>query len=164
MNYIETDTQGIDVRAVIEEGLRLCRAEDWDEGLGLLWKVARKDERSETLPAVYYSYTGYGTAKFGKNTKEGLTLCRHAVKLDPTDADNYLNLARVHMLRNDRRRSIKALHKGLKVGPSNPRLKQFQEEIGYRRRPVIPFLSRDNRMNVWLGQRRHLRALERESS
>ena len=156
------DTQSVDVREVIEEGLRLCREDEWKVGLELLWKVARKKERNEKLPAVYYSYTGYGTAKFGKNTREGRSLCRHAIKLDPTESDNYLNLARVEMLRNNRRGAVKALQKGLRLSPANRRLKQFERDIGYRRRPVVPFLSRNSRLNVWLGKRRHLRELERD--
>ena len=161
MNYKEIDTQELDVREVIEEGLRLCRDDDWAGGMELLWKVARKEERGTKLPAIYYSYAGYGAAKLQKNTKEGLSLCRHAVKLDPTEADNFLNLARVEMLRNNRRGAVKALQRGLRLSPANPRLKEFQKEIGYRRPPVVPFLSRDSRLNIWLGKRRYLRELEK---
>lgn len=161
MEQLEVSTDSIDVGAAIDEGLRLCRAEEWQVGLGILWKIARKQERSEKLPAIYYSYAGYGAARFDGNVKEGLSLCRHAIKLDPYEPDNYLNLARVEMLRHNRRNAIKALARGLKIRPGHSRLATFEAEIGSRRPPVIPFLSRGNRLNVWLGKRRHLRELER---
>ena len=162
MSHLEITTEELDVGAAIDEGLRLCRAEQWETGLGILWKIARKREYDKKLPAIYYSFAGYGAARFDGNVKEGLSLCRHALKLDPTDPDNYLNLARVEMLRRNRRGAVKALRRGLRLRPGSPRLVAFEREIGSRRRPVIPFLSRDNRLNVWLGRRRHLRELERK--
>lgn len=162
MEHLEITTDAVDVGAAIDEGLRLCRADEWELGLGLLWKIARKQERDRKLPPIYYSYAGYGAARFDGNVKEGLSLCRHAIRLDPTEPDNYLNLARVQMLRRNRRNAIKALRKGLRLKPGHPRLLEFEREIGSRRPPVIPFLSRRNRLNVWLGKRRHMRELERD--
>ena len=163
MEHLEISTEDIDVGAAIDEGLRLCRAEEWQVGLGILWKIARKQERNQDLPPIYYSYAGYGAARFDGNIKEGISLCRHAIRLDRREPDNYLNLARVEMLRRNRRNAIKALRKGLKLKPGHPRLVAFETEIGSRRPPVIPFLSRDSRLNIWLGKRRHLRELERQS-
>lgn len=159
----DISTDQIDVGAAIEEGLHLCRSEQWHAGMEILWKIARKEEREEDLPAIYYSYAGYGAARFDGSLKEGLKLCKHAIKLDPEEPDNYLNLARVEMLRDNRRSAIRALHRGLRVRPGHPRLVDFKRAIGYRRRPVLPFLSRDNRLNVWLGRRRHLDQLVREA-
>ena len=156
-------TEEIDIGAAVDEGLRLCRAEQWQAGMEILWKVARKQKRRKRLPSAYYSYAGYGAAKFEGNFKEGLSLCRHAIKLDPLEPDNYLNLARVELLRRNRGAAIKALSKGLRIRPNHKRLRAFELEIGSRRRPVIPFVSRDNRINIWLGKRRHLRELEREA-
>ncbi len=153
MDQNDTPTQDLDVGAAIEEGLRLCRTEDWQTGMEILWKVARNKNSRQDLPAIYYSFAGFGTAKFEGNIKEGIALCRHAIKLDPTEPDNYLNLARVHMLRYDRRTAVKALHRGLRIRPTHPRLTQFEREIGYRRPAVIPFLSRDNQLNIWFGKR-----------
>lgn len=163
MSHLEISTDEIDIGAAIDEGLRLCRTEDWETGMAILWKIARKQERKKGLPAIYYSYAGFGAAKFDRNIKEGLSLCRHAIKLDPLEPDNYLNLARVEMLRRNRRSAVRALHKGLRVAPNHPRLSVYSREIGFRRRPVIPFLSRDNRINIWLGKKRHLRELERDA-
>ncbi len=163
MSVQEASTQDIDIGAAIDEGLRLCRTNEWQTGMEILWKIARKQERSKKLPAIYYSYAGYGAAKIDGNIKEGLSLCRHAIKLDPTEPDNYLNLARVEMLRRNRKSAVKALQRGLRVKPGHPRLVDFEQEIGSRRRPVIPFLSRDNALNIWLGKKRYLRELEHEA-
>lgn len=164
MDQQEITTQDVDIGAAIDEGLRLCRADQWQTGMALLWKIARKQEHERNLPPIYYSYAGYGAARFDGNVKEGVSLCRHAIRLDPKEPDNFLNLARVEMLRHNRRNAIKALERGLRVKPGHPRLLEFEKEIGSRRRPAIPFLSRKNRLNIWLGKRRHLRELEREAS
>lgn len=163
MKLQDITTQNVDVGAAINEGLQLCRADEWQSGLEILWKIARKQDRDKALPSLYYSYAGYGAAKFDGNLKEGIKLCRHAIKVDPLEPDNYLNLARVEILRHNRKTAVRALQRGLRVRPDHPRLLEFKRDIGFRRPPVIRFLSRDNRLNIWLGKHRYLRDLESEA-
>lgn len=159
-NYQDQDTAELDIGMALEAGVELCQEGDWKRGLDILWKIARKPGSRNKLPARFYSYTGLGTAEFHKNLDEGLRLCRYALKLDRASAESYLNLARVYDLRNDRRRTVKALERGLRLKPRDRDLLVFRKEIGYRRPPVIRFLSRDNPLNVWLGKKRYLKELE----
>lgn len=157
-----TETTEIRLEDAVTRGIRLCRAERWEDGLELLSKAARKKKHKEKLPSLYYSYMGYGAARFEGSPQEGRRLCRHAIRLDPGQPENYLNLARVCLLTGDRRGAIVALKRGQRVRPNHGGLRAFAEEIGYRGRPVIPFLSRDNPLNRWLGARR--RREERRTS
>ncbi len=163
-NLQHHDTQELDMRPALERGLDLCRRGEWKPGLDLLWKLSRKEHPELKLPATFFAYTGYGTARYHGNRQEGLRLCRHAVKLDPTDPETHLCLARVYLSMRNRKRAVKALERGLKIRPGSKLLRAFQKEIGYRRPPVLPFLPRSNGLNKWLGMRRHLRELERESA
>jgi hypothetical protein len=66
-----------------------------------------------------------------------------------------LNLSRVHLLLGNRRKAVAALETGLKIHAGYDALLRLREEIGFRRPPVIGFLSRDNILNQVLGRMRH---------
>jgi hypothetical protein len=48
---------------------------------------------------------------------------------------------------------VESLNAGLRLEPNNAQLNRIFDRIGRRRPPVVPFLSRDNPLNVWLGRR-----------
>jgi Flp pilus assembly protein TadD len=151
------DTQTINLSTVVQEGIACCQADDWEGGLALLRKAARKEVKESKLPSLYYSYLGYGAANFEGERKDGLALCLHAVRVGREEPENYLNLARVYLLAGDRRRAVAAIQHGLKVDSRHPGLLEQRSSMGYRRKPVISFLSRDAWLNRFLGRRRHRR-------
>jgi hypothetical protein len=120
----------------------------------LLRVVAADEGRQGELPSQFYSYLGFGIARFDRRYREGLRLCRHAVKRD-YQPENYLNLARTHMLVGDRKGAVRAVGAGLKVDPGYARLRELWRELGMRKRPVLGFLSRDHVINRILGKIRH---------
>lgn len=138
-----------------QEGIQLCRQGKWKEGMKTLGLIAEADRQGTELPGLFYSYLGYGIAKFEGRAKEGLALCKHAIKVQFYESENYLNLSRVYLLRNRRSRAVQALQQALKLSPRHPEAVKLAKQIGFRRRPVIPFLSRDNPLNVYLGKMRH---------
>ena len=121
-----------------------------------LARIAEQEARPGTLPALVYSYLGYGIALRQQRISEGLKLCQHAVKMEFYQAENYLNLARTHLLAGHRRPAVRAVADGLKVEPDNGQLLELQHELGLRKRPVLSFLSRSNPLNSLLGRLRHL--------
>ena len=151
------DTQTINLSTVVHEGITCCQAGDWEVGLELLRKAARKENKESELPSLYYSYLGYGAANFEGERKDGLALCLHAIRVGKDEPENYLNLARVYLLVGDRRRAVAASQHGLKVDAHNPDLLALRRSMGYRRRPAVSFLSRDAWINRFLGKRRHQR-------
>ena len=138
----------------VEEGIGLCRQGSWRRGLDLLRAVAAEKEQHGDLPSQFYSYLGFGIARYDHRFEEGLRLCRHAVKRDH-QPENYLNLARTHMLKGDRKNAVRAVGTGLKIDPRYPRLRELWRELGVRKRPVLRFLSRDHFLNRILGKLRH---------
>jgi tetratricopeptide (TPR) repeat protein len=140
----------------VRRGLDACRRGNWQAGLPVLAQAAEKDPRGRALPGLVYSYLGYGIALREHRVQDGLKLCQHAVKLEFYQAENYLNLARTLLLSGNRRAAVRALEDGLQVEPDNPELLKLQGEMGTRRAPVLPFLSRSNPVNLLLGKLRHL--------
>ena len=150
-------TDRIQVGPTIDAGIDCCRQGHWEEGLQLLWKASRRAGEGADLPAAFYSYTGFGVARYERRLAEGERLCRHALRLDPSDPEHYLLLAEVRLLRRNRKGAVSALLKGLRIAPQDSKLRAVQRRIGFRRPPVISFLSRDHPLNVLLGRRRHRR-------
>ena len=151
----------IELRPTIESAVEICRQGDWQLGLQLLGKASRRAEEGDELPAVFYSHTGFGVARYQRQLAEGERLCRHAVRLDPSDPEHLRLLAEVCVLRRKRKAAVDAILKGLRIDPGNAPLRRLQKKIGFRRPPVIRFLSRDNPLNWYLGQRRHRRESRR---
>jgi tetratricopeptide (TPR) repeat protein len=140
----------------MRDAIERCRRGGWREGLPALARIAEQETRPGALPALVYSYLGYGIALRQQRLSEGLKLCQHAVKMEFYQAENYLNLARTLVLGGHRRAAVRALADGLKVEPDNEQLLELQHEMGLRKRPVLSFLSRSNPINSLLGRLRHL--------
>lgn len=134
----------------LRRGIELCRQGEWSNGLNFLGQIA--EAGCTNVPGLYYSYLGYGIARCQRRTADGLKLCRHAVKLQFYEPENYLNLARTALLVNDRKVAMEAVRKGLKIDRNNRNLRALYRELGIRKRPVLRFLSRSNPINLLLGR------------
>lgn len=135
----------------LQKGLALCREGEWGNGLFFLGKIAEAG-RTSAMPGIFFSTLGYGIARYQQRAEEGLKLCRHAVKLQFYEPENYLYLARTALLCNNRAEAVKAVRGGLKVDPHNRELQALYTELGIRQLPVLPFLSRSNPLNQLLGK------------
>lgn len=138
-----------------ERGVELCRTGYWDEGILCLKQVTNRTTEGHNLPGTVYSFLGFGIALRENRIEDGLTLCRYGVEIGFFDADNFLNLARVHFLNADRTSAWKAAAEGIALDPNNQDLRAFKARMGVRRKPVLPFLARANPLNKVLGQIRH---------
>lgn len=133
------------------QGITLCRQGDWARGMSVLKKVAEA-ERQGSLPSQFYSFLGFGIAKFERKTTEGLALCKHALKKEFYQPENYVHLARTQLLAGDRKGAVATLDRGLRLLPGHLELERLRAEMGRRRRPVIAFLPRQNVFNQVLGR------------
>jgi hypothetical protein len=143
-----------DFSDVLRRGIERCRQGDWEVGLAFLGRIA-EGERSAELPGLFYSYLGYGIALRQRRVQEGLRLCRHSVKVQFYEPENYVNLVRTLLLAGDRPGAVRAVLDGLKVDHQNGELLGLHKELGIRKSPVLPFLSRTNPLNQFLGRLRH---------
>ncbi|MDA8016816.1 MAG: hypothetical protein MPN21_05140 [Thermoanaerobaculia bacterium] len=148
---IDRKAQQDHLATVCERGLEACRRGDFEAGMvDLLWLIQGK--QAKNLPSAAYSYLGYGVARYKRNVAQGVRLCKHAIKLEWFQPDNYLNLARSCLL-SDRykREAVEAVRDGLKVDPDHPELLALQTRLGHRRPPVLGFLPRSSILNRILG-------------
>ncbi len=151
------DEDRSDTEEIAWRGIELCRQRDWQEGIFWLSKAVEPEGSSEEeVPGLFYSYLGYGIAKYQDNPKQGLKLCRRAVELDRYQPESYLFLARVHLLLRDRRSANEVVERGLEIDAGNTDLQRLKSDLGRRRRPLVPFLDRRHFLNRWLGKVRHL--------
>jgi hypothetical protein len=153
-------TQHAEIQRLINRGVESCREGRWREGLELLGGIAGKDRQGAELSGLYYSYLGYGIARYERRVKEGLSLCEHSIKIQFYEPENYVNLARVWMLKRNRRHAAEALQQAININAYHPAVRKLVREMGVRSKPVIPFLSRDNPLNYFLGRLRHQRRKE----
>ena len=143
-----------DLSHVLRRGIERCRQGDWEVGLAFLGRIAEA-ERSTALPGLFYSYLGYGIALRQRRVQEGLKLCQHSVKIQFYEPENYVNLARTQLLAGDRPAAVRAVIEGLKVIRQHPELLRLHRELGIRAQPILPFLSRSNPLNQFLGRLRY---------
>ena len=102
--------------------------------------------------AKYVSYYGLATALSEKNPQVGVELCTRAIKMDCTAADYYLNLGKVYSKIKNRNKAMETFKIGLKHDNSNKKIIAEFDKIGQRKSPALPFLSRDNFFNIYLGK------------
>lgn len=143
-----------EVLDAVKRGVDACRRGEWQQGLASLTQISKNETFRDDLPGVFYSYFGFGLARFEGRKREGLELCRHAVKLEFYRGENYYNLARTYLLFDNRGAAVRAVREGLAVDPKDARLRKLYKELGVRRRQVLSFLPRSHPVNRFLGRLR----------
>ncbi len=128
-------------------GKRYLKADNLDKALRAFEK-AYKEEREE---ADYLSYYGLCKAVRGGEIGHGLELCTRAIKKEFFKAEFYLNLGKVYLAAGNKKSAIKVFLKGLKFEPANEEMNKYLVELGFRRRPVLAVLPRENPINKFLG-------------
>ncbi len=151
-----TDTTSAQQR--IARAIDLTRKEQYEEALELfdahlptLTSGTLEDKR---VAAGALSFYGICVAKVRRKYGEAVKYCNISIRSNMFDPDHRYNLALVYLERDDRRRAVESLSAGLKLKPGHPGINRIFDIIGRRRKPVIPFLPRNNPLNVWLGRRR----------
>ena len=96
------------------------------------------------------SYLGYCIATERGQIAEALNLCRAAIEVDPHTPEHYLNLGRVYLKAKKKDEAIAELRRGLSFG-DNHDIKALLDALGLRRKPVFPFLPRNNFLNRYVG-------------
>lgn len=138
-------------------GIELCRRGEWQEGVYWLGMAVEPDGSSEEdVPGLFYSYLGYGIARYQGKSEQGLTLCQRAVELDRYQPESYYFLAKLYLLLGDRRSAHEVVERGLEIDAGNHGLLRIKDDFGQRRSPLLPFLGRHHPLNRWLGRIRHL--------
>jgi Flp pilus assembly protein TadD len=102
----------------------------------------------------YLSFLGVCTAMEGDRVK-GMSQCADALKSLSSESILYVNLGRV-LLEDGRKNEARSMFlKGYWMDRTNAPAALELSGMGIRRMPVIPFLSRNSQVNIFLGKLRH---------
>ena len=104
----------------------------------------------DQLFAKYKSY--YGLSSLLSGDASGIAVCRNLLQTCPLDADVHLNLARAEMFMANRKAALKVVEQGLVFAAQHPGLNDFKNRLGVRGVRFVPFLPRNNYVNVALGK------------
>ncbi len=140
---------------LVEMGIAAARAAQYERGLIFLAEAYRNLSRDKhKLSGPLLSFYGLCLALHRGRIKEAAEFCWLGVEKDHYNPDVYHNMARVWIAGRSRRKAVEALEKGLALDSKHPGLRKLRSEIGTRKTPVIPFLHRDNPLNISLGRMR----------
>jgi len=107
---------------------------------------------ARTPQARYLSYYGLALARDAGQLREGAEFCRQAVALEFFNADLCWNYGRVLLLADRRKEAYAAFVKGLSVQKNHREIIKELSRMGWRKRPLLGFLSRSHPINAALGK------------
>jgi tetratricopeptide (TPR) repeat protein len=111
--------------------------------------------------AVILSYCGWLQAIVDRKYKSGIAACRKAFVAfkasDPHTAGIvypilYLNLGRAFLAAGKKKEAVENFSKGLRHDRGHIELKKEMQVLGTRKSPPVPFLSRSNPINKYVGR------------
>jgi tetratricopeptide (TPR) repeat protein len=116
----------------------------------------------DTYPAdpFFLSYYGCLISVVENNPKEGIKICENSIGTlnvsMPFGSEFfypifYLNLGRAYLKGNRKKDAVKAFQEGLKNDPGNRDIMWEIKKMGERKQPPLPFLSRGNPINKYIG-------------
>lgn len=147
-----------DPRELIEEAIEMTREERFEEAIEIfeahLTTLSGGELEDKRAAAAAFSYYGLCVAMARRKYSDGVRYCQISIRSNSYEPEHHYNLAQIYVFRDDRRHAIKALKAGLRLSPRHKEMNKVYDELGRRRPPTIPFLSRDNPLNVWLGRQR----------
>jgi hypothetical protein len=109
-----------------------------------------KSRERPIAPAVLAYYAlALGHAR---NVREGVRVCREALSQDRRNPNIYLCLARLYVFAESKKNAVEVLAQGLRCSRSHRGLNALRRQLGIRQRVPIPFLGRQNAVNVKLGR------------
>lgn len=129
------------------EFLEQCSIED---SVACFKNACSSGSASDQLFPKYKSY--YGLSRLLSGDDAAISICRNLVIKCPYDADVCLNLARAEAFIENRKEAIQAIDRGLIFSAHHDGLNAFKSKLGVRGRRFVPFLSRNNLLNIALGR------------
>lgn len=116
--------------------------------------ISSEAAESDKARARYLSFCGVCVYRTGGRLSEAYSLCKRAVELDTNNAGLWRNLAKIAQAAGRQGQAHRALRHALGLGLSPGHLGILQDlrKLGFRRKPVLHFLSRSNPFNVLCGR------------
>jgi Flp pilus assembly protein TadD len=109
----------------------------------------------ESANPYYLSFLGLAIARSERKWAEATKLCETALQMKRKELQLHLNMAEVYVAAGHRESAIDTLDRAKENFGPDPRLVKARSRIEKRRSPILPFLPRQNALNVRLGKLRH---------
>lgn len=135
-----------EITSVAEKGVRFAREGRYQDAL----KTFDEDLCFTESPTAM-SYYAICLAKVEGNFERAISLCLMAAEKEFYNPDIYLNFGKIFLMNGQKSVAIKAFKKGLKFDSTHDGILVELDRLGMRRRPVVPFLPRQNVVNKLLG-------------
>ena len=135
-------------KEVFSKGLEYLRINRVSEAANAFRKAFKLDPENPE----YLSYDGLILALTGENIHDAINFCRAAILRAAYEPQLYINLCRVYSSGGQRKKALETLMEGMSFDKNNTSLRMEMRRMGTRRKPLIPFLSRDHVLNKSLGR------------
>jgi hypothetical protein len=119
------------------------------------YEYFRRAAESEKQNPYYLSFMGIALSRARKKWDDPFVLCETALGLKRNETQFYLNLAEVYGSAGRRDDAVAVLDRGLIYCKGDARILRARANLGRRRPPVLPSLSRGHFLNWGLGKLRH---------
>jgi len=141
-----------------EEAWKCVARADFDGALRLVFGQVHKHEKQHPeIVAIY----GCCLSMVQGNHKEGMDICKKAMKAAPKKPNLHFLLGLVYMSADLRTKAVDIFEKGLELAPEHTLINRAMSEMGERQKVSIPFLSRSHPLNISLGRKRHERKMKK---
>lgn len=128
-----------------QKGVEEVDRGNWVAALAMFEKAIQMADEPECR-----SYLAACMAKERGQFNKAASTCREIIDIEPENPVHYLNLGRIYSFQGRKPEALEVFRQGLRHG-RDIRIIAELEKLGTRKKPVIPFLSRNNVINKYLG-------------
>jgi tetratricopeptide (TPR) repeat protein len=136
----------LDAAELFKLGTEALDAKDYAAAHRYLHAALAKERTPDHL-----SQYALALAAHTREIEPSIALCQEAVKKEPKNSEHFLRLGTVYLVASRKKEAIRIFRLGLRVG-KNPTIVRWLQVLGDRKAPLIPFLSRTNPLNKYLGK------------
>ncbi|OGU06550.1 MAG: hypothetical protein A2075_07760 [Geobacteraceae bacterium GWC2_58_44] len=142
----ENDLAELDAAELFRLGTEALNAKQYAAAHRYL-RSALESERSPDHLSQYALALAHEKGDFAT----GIRLCQEAIKNEPKNPEHFLRLGTIYLTAGRRKEAIRIFNLGLRVG-RHPMITKWLQTLGHRDKPMLPFLSRTNPLNKYLGK------------
>jgi hypothetical protein len=146
------------------EYIKATRAHLWSGRQKQAYSILLKASSAYPGHPIILSYCGWLQAVVDKKHQSGIASCRKAfVNFKTANPDTariiypllYLNLGRTLLIAGKKKEAVESFVKGLHYDQGHSEIKKEMKSLGIRKEPFLPFLSRSNPLNKYVGKLLH---------
>ncbi len=140
------------VPEILERGRTLLAEGDAEGAMQSLRPAFDDDPANAQLRSHYGLALGLARRRY----HEARDLCQSAVKQEFSNAELYVNVARLNLAYGFKAEALRHLRRARMIDPASLEIQDFFDQLGLRSKPVFQFLPRRHPINRWLGSMRSL--------